>query len=116
MIIQFKLSRFVVLGLLCSWCNLVLSVSVMGYISKGCGEWVSSRKETFGPNQAAFEASVVAYLSGIATAKQVDFLRTTDWQSLTLWIDNYCSRNPLESLSNATDALAFELIKRNRTR
>lgn len=56
-------------------------------------------------------AWLVGFLSGIAVAKNSDFIKGTDGESILLWMDNYCRSNPLKGISDGGGALFYELKK-----
>ena len=78
---------------------------------RSCGYWISSKG---GPQQVVNETWFVGYLSGIALESDKDFLRGTDNESLFLWLDNYCTKNPLKFISDGGDLLFLELVKQKR--
>jgi hypothetical protein len=99
------------------WAGESSAISIRGYMASSCGEWVEqSKKQSLDISKAAFEAAVLAYLSGLASGKQKDFLTDTDWASTRLWIDNYCAANPLDKLWVAAEKLASELMRRKGIR
>ena len=65
---------------------------------------------------AVNEAWFVGFLSGMAFESNKDLLKGTDNASITLWVTNYCQKNPLKSLSQAADELADELAKKRGIR
>ena len=81
--------------------------------SRSCGTWVSERSLK-GLEAVISETWLVGYLSGMASASEKDFLKGTDNDSLSLWVDNYCRANPLKRTFDAGDALYFELIKQKK--
>jgi hypothetical protein len=96
--------------LICSNCWAQL-ITVRGAV--GCGDWVKERKqETW--SKVISEARAISYLSGLAIGTDKDFLRGTGNESLFLWIDNYCQRNPLEDIYDAGYYLSLELIKNKK--
>jgi hypothetical protein len=105
--------------------RLVLIVFAIGFSTNGnastekftmidavsCGKWIEDHDAQPKSWPAALdEAWLVAYLSGLASGLKEDFLKTPDPNSLILWIDNYCRKNPLEDLSDAGNLLGKELI------
>lgn len=52
------------------------------------------------------------YLSGVAVGSKVDFLKTVDVNSLDLWMNNYCTKNPLKTVGEGADILVIELKKK----
>jgi hypothetical protein len=82
-------------------------VATMGAVS--CGKWVENRTMRFA---ISYEYWLHGYLSGIAIGTNKNFLEGTDGDSLDLWMDDYCQKNPLNSIGNGGSALAMELMKR----
>jgi hypothetical protein len=58
---------------------------------------------------------VTGYLSGLNMESSPDFLRDRDADGLMAWIDNYCRRNPLHTITQAVHALRNELRSRTLT-
>lgn len=52
------------------------------------------------------------YLSSRAVESNIDFMKSTDFESIRLWMDNYCSSIPLDDVYDAADKLGAELRKR----
>ena len=100
-------------------CYLVLSatvfdaqaVSIRGGAS--CGVWIKERQEKGWP-LVAKQNWLMGYLSGLAVENGKDFLRTTDAESIFLWVDNYCRANPLKDIDDAGFDLSRELIKQKK--
>jgi hypothetical protein len=79
--------------------------------SRSCGFWISSKGKIEGTqNQTWF----IGFLSGIAVESDKDFLHGTDNESLFLWLDNYCTKNPLQSITGGGYKLFLELAKQKR--
>lgn len=74
---------------------------------RSCGEWVNDKEILAFGNQTW----LIGYLSGLAVGTKKQLLSGTDNQSIYLWVENYCRANPLRSLSDAGNALYFELVK-----
>lgn len=79
------------------------AVTVMG--ARGCGEWVNGRSN----NVLTYETWLIGYLSGVAVSDNVDILKNADLASLTLWMDNYCNKYPLNDIQIGTKQLVKEL-------
>jgi hypothetical protein len=64
---------------------------------------------------------IITWMSGyithynFITPDTYDIVVNTDFQSIYLWLDNYCRDNPLDNLAYAMNALTAELYP-NRTR
>jgi hypothetical protein len=54
---------------------------------------------------------LLGYLSGMATATQIDFLKGHEENSLFSWMNNYCHKNRLKSISDGAGVLIKELKK-----
>jgi len=86
-----------------------------GYGSKTCGRYVGAR-EGFRKGNAEERFEVQMYLSwldGFATAvsaKQYeDVLKGKDFDAISLWLENYCKHNPLDSFLIASSRLITAL-------
>jgi len=76
----------------------------------GCGSWVQARERRTSYT-VGYELWVMGFLSGTSYIENVAYLSNRDVPGLYLWVDNYCRQNPLESLSQATNALRQQLIE-----
>jgi hypothetical protein len=91
----------------------VIAVETLGII--GCGTWIKNRAT---PNQPTWSAVVdefwlYGYLSGLAVGSNVDILKVhPDKDSLNLWMDNYCKKNPLNIVQEGANDLFVDLNKR----
>ena len=103
---------------LCALAILCLSFSAHAVVIKGarsCGQWVKSHQSAETTVESVTqEAWLMGYLSGLAFAHDVDFLRGVETESMFLWTTNYCKAKPLEDISAAGDALALELGKKKK--
>jgi hypothetical protein len=88
------------------------AVTVKGM--KNCGVWIKSHAEQPAPsmNALADNAWLVGYLSGVAVARNIDFLKGVDDKTIQTWMHNYCSSHPSDLVGYAADALSVELVKR----
>ena len=60
------------------------------------------------PQHEIYRQWVVGFVSGVNFENaESDFLRNTDSDALTPWIDNYCRQNPLHHITQAM----IELVK-----
>jgi hypothetical protein len=90
------------------------AVTVKGM--RSCETWIKDRAEQ---PERAFGARVdsawlAGYLSGVAVARDIDFLKGVDESIMQSWMDNYCNSHPLDLMGDAADALSIELKKRMR--
>lgn len=81
---------------------------------KSCAVWVKNRAEQPAPSLGAIIDStwLAGYLSGVAVARNVDFLKGVDENTVKVWMDNYCASHPLDLVGDAADALSIELKNR----
>ena len=63
-------------------------------------------------NTVAQNAWLHGYLSGVAVARNIDFLKGVDENAIQIWMNNYCSSHPSDLVGYAADALSVELAKR----
>jgi hypothetical protein len=87
-----------------------------GHGMQSCGSWLQARKE---PGRT--DPSYIAWLSGYMTAfnrwraDEGNIASDTDMAGLIGWIDNFCRREPLDTISDAAEALLFELMRRSKS-
>ena len=90
------------------------TISILG--SRTCGQWIKNKNEDVGINTSwgsiANHNWLVGYLSGEASALQLDFLNGVDPESIYLYVDNYCGKNPLNESSDGANSLINKLIDR----
>jgi len=85
---------------------------VLGYGDESCGTWLESRSEKGNKYlELAMNGWVLGYLSGfnLQVPGKADWTNGVDNNGLFKWIDNYCSQNPLKSLSDAVETLFVQL-------
>lgn len=88
--------------------------AVLSFGTKSCGEVVIDFKEN-GRGKITNSIWVAGYITAIneRVANRSNIAAGTEPEAWNLWINNYCSANPLESLASSTNALIGELTKRN---
>lgn len=78
-----------------------------------CGNWVESRKQALGTvsdwQKLVVETGVLAFLSGWQARSNKDVFKGTSNESIFLWMDNYCQKNPLSNTYEGAMKLQFEL-------
>ena len=86
---------------------------VIGPIPISCGGWISAKEQAPGyegiVSRAQYTSWVWGFLSGLEAATGQRRLETTDGDSITVWMDNYCANNALQNLANASLVLWTEL-------
>jgi hypothetical protein len=88
------------------------AVTVKGM--ENCGAWVKSHAGRSPPSMIAVaqNAWLNGYLSGVAVARNIDFLKGVDENVIQKWMNNYCSSHQSDLIGYAADALSVELVKR----
>ena len=100
-----------VLRLLASGPAWGVEIWVRGAGAESCGTWESD----LGSNAALQDHNwVLGYLSGRAFESGIDILRTTDYQAMVQWMNNYCAGHPLDMIAQAADVLFSNLTSRSR--
>lgn len=79
---------------------------------QSCKTWNEDKANQ--ASKAENEAWFLGYLSGLASARNKDFLRDTDSSSLFLWLDTYCQVNINKDIDDGADQLAVELVRQKR--
>jgi hypothetical protein len=87
--------------------------AVTGYGDRSCSKWIRDRaaakqqdpSEEVIWEQLADQTWLMGYLTGLAVARRSDYLKKPDYETLNAWIDNYCTKNPRDSLGTASTAL-----------
>ena len=83
---------------------------LLGVASESCGEYVGYRRKG---EDNAFRGYITGYLTyvNINIPNTYDIRGGRDMDSLLLWVEKYCTDNPLEQFSDAVVALEQELTK-----
>lgn len=79
--------------------------------NRTCGVWAKDHAASSW-EAAQDDSWLYGYLSGYAMESRVDFLHSTDADSIILWMNNYCNTNPLDYISVGVIKLKKELIGR----
>lgn len=91
----------------------VIQFRYMGDLT--CGGWRSSAPGNFGAVPKAVLLNwVLGFLVGRTAERGDDLLATVQISSIAAWLDDYCERQPLESLIKAAFDLEKELLARRR--
>jgi hypothetical protein len=82
-----------------------------------CGSWVKYHTENstdpaYSKLNLAGNNWVAGYLTGVVDGSGVDFLQGTNFDSIILWMNNYCNQNPLSQVSVGVMILVKELKAR----
>ena len=81
--------------------------------ARSCGEWLKAKQE-----QEVARTILGFWLAGFVTGANLyrpgkeNYLEGTDLQSAMLWIDPYCTENPLTDTADAAKNLIEELTGR----
>ncbi len=77
--------------------------------SINCGDWVKARKSLRASN---FEHYFLGFINGISLGSGVEFWDATgsklSREQIYLWMDNYCTKNPLRNVVTGTVDLINE--------
>ncbi len=90
---------------------------IVGYGTESCGTWVEERRD---PSKSWSVLADKGWISGFLSAYNVfgpgsgNVRRDTDSDGTSAWIDNYCLAHPLESLSDAVQALVSTLESKGK--
>jgi hypothetical protein len=84
-------------------------------LAESCGTYVRDYARG-GAQRVESEAWIQGYVSAYnrLMADTYDIRGTTDMPSMMLWLNNYCHKQPLESLEDAMQSLIFELYPRRK--
>ncbi|MNR96403.1 hypothetical protein D3C72_275570 [compost metagenome] len=77
-----------------------------------CGGWREAPGTVDGIQKAALVNWVLGFLVGRSAIRGDDLLSTNGISGIAAWLDDYCSRNPLNSLITAAYDLEKALIAR----
>jgi hypothetical protein len=99
-----------------------LAQPVFGQVSFGdhdCGQWM--KRTDSGALRVAREAWLTGYLSGLNWMHVANepkekisgpLSKVNSLDQMTLWMDNYCTKNPLSSASTGAVKLFLELMNK----
>ncbi|MEP6483353.1 MAG: hypothetical protein ABJB01_02805 [Rudaea sp.] len=113
------MKRFFILPLLLLWSEAAISTGVAGAVTilgagtTTCGAYV--KHFTDDPSEHSWEESWLAgFFSAfsISTPRVHNVVEGTDLAARELWIKNYCSKNPLNYLVDAANALIKEVAQK----
>lgn len=78
---------------------------------ESCGSYIKDRQARNQTGIAISRAWIEGYVSSynIHTPATFNILGRTDIESVMLWLDNWCTNNPLKKLGNAMEVLMLEL-------
>lgn len=83
--------------------------------TSSCNDWLEERDSKAGKDGKGPAALwLIGYLSGIAVAKNHDFLTGTNNDALYSMVDEYCHSHPLEYTSDAGIHLYLDLARKKR--
>ena len=77
-----------------------------------CGTWVKDRLNPESIEAYVHNFWIMGFISGLASAKNVDILLDANNDSIFLYVDNYCKTNPLSDLGEAGSSLFFALKRK----
>lgn len=83
-----------------------------GFGSPDCGQWISQ------PDSISYKAWLVGYMSGLNQMYSLDgnkgdpLERINSINQMFLWMNNYCTKNPLNRVSSGGVEMFIELMKK----
>lgn len=81
-----------------------------------CGKWTrqsNSDDPNLKPAVWVMRAWIYGYISGVdayISQEEPFYIKNTDTQAITQWMDSYCEENPLKIIADAADKLLLELV------
>jgi hypothetical protein len=78
-----------------------------------CGEWVAESK-----SNASMRGWLLGFMTGLGAMHEITgktdnpLSKLNSGQQIYLWMDNYCQRNPLKTISLGGVDLFYELVKK----
>ena len=103
-----KAKLFLSLMLNCFVCLPAVSQQVTMFGGGDCGQWVATSK-----SNASLKHWLVGYMSGLnagmSSEKNDPLNKLNSAEQIFLWMDNFCTKNPLKTISNGGNALFYEL-------
>ncbi|HXX57593.1 MAG TPA: hypothetical protein VEI96_06295 [Thermodesulfovibrionales bacterium] len=89
------------------------NLAVYGIGSKTCEKFLQDRKDAA---DLSYHHWVGGYISGFNTGSEetYDIVGTKDFDSLMVWLENYCKANPLDAFGVATGKLMIELFPQRK--
>ena len=106
-----KTKLFLSLMLSCSFCLPAVSGEVVGFGTSDCGQWVANSKSNF-----SIRSWLLGYMSGLnyglSNEKNDALNKVNSAEQIFLWMDNFCTKNPLKRVSQGGNELFDELSKK----
>jgi hypothetical protein len=84
---------------------------VVGVGNHSCGEWTQGRKTATNYLDEAWVQGFITAVNLVGPGSS-NISGGTDPDGILAWIDNYCAKDPIKSLSYAVGELTAELLKR----
>lgn len=78
-----------------------------------CGDWIK-HKGSDGRTLQSYRFWLLGYVSRMAVSSNLDVLRDVDNTSIELWMDNYCTMNPLKHVDGGGVILFRELEQKTK--
>jgi hypothetical protein len=84
----------------------------LGTGADSCAIWTRNSKNSF--SEATQILWVEGFMSGLAQGTRRDLLRNIDEEALKTWMDDYCSKHPLDRVLDAMAPLWLDLLQRQK--
>jgi len=97
------------LTLIFNFCICLPAISqVTMFGNSDCGQWVANSKSDF-----AMKTWLLGFMSGLSSGisdpKNDPLKKINSAEQIYLWMDNYCTKNPLRTVSSGGNNLFLEL-------
>jgi hypothetical protein len=91
------------------------SYAIIGSGTASCGKYVEARKSDSDGNYRAWLAGYISALN-LMTKDTYNVMGETDTDGMMLWIENYCTGNPLKRFESAAQAVSAKLLPTRKRR
>ena len=90
--------------------------TILGAGSRPCGSWLQARSQVT-PESSVMQSWLLGYITSINAHELTitkDIAEGTNADGMFLWVDNYCTEHPLDSVARAAASLIGVLRSANQ--
>lgn len=90
--------------------------TILGAGSRPCGSWLQARSQVT-PESSVMQSWLLGYITSINAHELTitkDIAEGTNADGMFLWVDNYCTEHPLDSVARAAASLTGVLRSANQ--